>query len=334
VGFARTYVYWLPFIFLLSAYGVTDFFARAIKRIGSLAYGFGLGFIFLLIFFPIKKISKYYDDRKSGSLVVAGPNATMSEASQMAFWAVENISKDNLIVISTGGPESSVLNRYMHKDVLKRMIYFSGGQKLKKIIFIAHQNMPPDIYPFVSISQEHGLKLPENRLQMIYSLGNLGVYELNLKTERFIPPTFDPDYEGKLGSFNIPHINVRQIKRPRAVGTQALLIQNQSGVPMDILSPIVKGVNILKDHAYLLYIFIKPPHQKIAAYLVDKEKWPPSLGKLNPRIGRFRLGNNEVWQVKYSLSNLSKGRHYFQERIGTQKGNNYIDGLQAYILTE
>ena len=46
-------------------------------------------------------------------------------------------------------------------------------------------------------------------------MDNLGVYELDLKVERFIPPRFDPDYEGKIGNFKIPHVNVRQIERPK-----------------------------------------------------------------------------------------------------------------------
>jgi len=223
----------------------------------------------------------------------------------------------------------------MKKNVLARMTHFARGGELKKIVFIAHQDMPPDKYPFVPIFKDRMLKLPASRLNKIHSMDSLGVYELNLKVERFIPPRFDPDYEGKIGNFNIPHVNVRRIERPRAVGARALLIENQSGLPMDMISPIVKVVDILKDHAYLLYIFIKQPHRKVAVYLGEKENWPPSLGKLNPRLGRFRVGSgNETWQVKYNLSHLSKGRHYFQERIGIQKGNNYIDGLQAYLLTE
>ena len=335
VGFARTYVYWLPFVLLLSAYGMTEVFFAVLKQTRGLSYGLGVGVIFLLIFSPAKKISKHYENRKNGSLVVGGPNATLSEASQTAVWVEENIPEDNLIVISTGGPESSVLNRYMKKNVLARMTHFARGGELKKIVFIAHQGMPPDKYPFVPIVQERKLKLPASRLNKIHSLGNLGVYELDLKAERFIPPVFDLDYEGKIGNFNIPHVNVRQIERPRAVGARALLIENQSGLPMDMISPIVKVVDILKDYAYLLYIFIKQPHRKVAVYLGEKENWPPSLGKLNPRLGRFRVGSGkETWQVKYNLSHLSKGRHYFQERIGIQKGNNYIDGLQAYLLTE
>jgi len=335
VGFARHYIYWLPFVLLLSAYGITELFLQLKKKIGGPVYGLGLGFVFLLVFFAVKQTTKFYTARENGSLLVAGPNATLSEASQMAVWVDENIPEDNLIVISTGSPVSSVLNRYMGKKVLKRMIYFARGGKLRKIIFIAHQDMPPEKYPFVSMFKDRMLKLPASRLNKIHSMDSLGVYELNLKVERFIPPRFDPDYEGKIGNFNIPHVNVRRIERPRAVGARALLIENQSGLPMDMISPIVKVVDILKDHAYLLYIFIKQPHRKVAVYLGEKENWPPSLGKLNPRLGRFCVGSGkETWQVKYNLSHLSKGRHYFQERIGIQKGNNYIDGLQAYLLTE
>ena len=74
--------------------------------------------------------------------------------------------------------------------------------------------------------------------------------------EKLIPPTFDPDYEGKIGNSNIPKVNIRQIERPRMLGEKALNIENNSGKTMDIISPIVKEVDITEDHAYLLYVFI------------------------------------------------------------------------------
>ena len=74
--------------------------------------------------------------------------------------------------------------------------------------------------------------------------------------EKLIPPTFDPDYEGKIGNSNIPKVNIRQIERHRMVGEKALNIENNSGKTMDIISPIVKEVDITEDHAYLLYVFI------------------------------------------------------------------------------
>ena len=337
VGYARIYIYWLPFVLFLSAYGMIEIISWLKKQIGNLVYGLGVGVVFLLIFSSAKQITKYYEDRDNGSLVVAGPNATLSEATKMAVWVNENIPENNLVVISAGGPESSVLTKYMKKKVLERMIYFSSGGELKKIIFIAHQDMPPHEYPFVPMVQDRMLKLPSSVFNKIYSIGNLDVYELNLKVEKLIPPTFDPDYEGKVGNANIPKVNIRQIERPRVVGEKALHIENNSGKAMDIISPIVKGVDITEDHAYLLYVFITDfqPLKNVYAHLAEKKTWPPTLGYLNPFLGIFHVtGQNDVWNIFYSLSPLSKGRHYFQERIGIQKGNNYYDGLQSYLLTK
>ena len=337
VGFARHYIYWLPFVLLLSAYGITEVFLQLKKKIGGPVYGLGLGFVFLLVFFAVKQTTKLYTARDNGSLVVAGPNATLSEASQMAVWVDENIPEDNLIVISTGGPVSSVLNRYMGKKVLKRMFYFARGGKLRKIIFIAHQDMPPEKYPFISMFKDRMLKLPASRLNKIHSMGNLGVYELNLKVARFIPPRFDPDYEGKIGNFNIPHVNVWQVDEPRAVGKQALYIENKSGKRMGIISPIVKVTDILKDHSYILYIFIKPFQQKADVHLAEKNNRRPTVGYLNRYLNQGLLrpkGSDAAWHIIYSLSPSSQGRHYFQERIEIQKGDNLLDGLQAYLLTE
>jgi len=293
--------------------------------------------IFFLVFLPAKKINEYFESRNNGSLVVAGPNVTMSEAAKMAVWVNENISKNNLIVISVGGPESSVLNKYMNKKVLERMTYFSRGGILEKIIFIAHQDMPPDEYPFIPMVQERILRLPSSLVNKIHSIGNLGVYELNLKVEKLIPPTFDPDYEGKIGNSNISKVNIRQVETPRVLGKKALHIENNSGNSMDIISPVVKGVDITEDHAYLLYVFITDfqPFKNVSVHLAEKGNWPPSLGYLNPLLGIFTVkGEDTVWNIFYSLSPLSKGRHFFQERIGIQKGNNYYDGLQSYLLTQ
>ena len=213
------------------------------------------------------------------------------------------------------------------------MIYFARGGELRKIIFIAHQDMPPEKYPFVPMFKDRMLKLPASRLNKIHSMGSLGVYELNLKVERFIPPRFDPDYEVKIGNSEIPQVDIRQVDEPRVVGKQALYIENKSGKPMGIISPIVKGADISEDHAYILYVFIKQFTQQISVYLREEKNRPPTVGYLNPWLGEFQVKDrDDVWHIIYSLSPLSQGRHYFQERIEIQKGDNHLDGLQSYLL--
>jgi hypothetical protein len=225
----------------------------------------------------------------------------------------------------------------MGETVLKRMIHYAAGGQLKKIIFIAHQDMPPDKYPFVPMVKERQLKLPRSKINKIYSLGNLGVYELDLKIEQFIPSIYDPDYEGKIGKFNIPGVDVKLIEKPKVVGEKALYTNNKSGKKIDIISPVIKGADISEDHAYLLYVYVVnfEPFENVALHLAEKDNWPPTLGYLNPSLGMFHVkGQNTTWNIFYSLAPLSKGRHYFQEKIGVNLGIHYYDGFRSYLLTE
>jgi hypothetical protein len=86
-----------------------------------------------------------------------------------------------------------------------------------------------------------------------------------------------------------------------------------------------------------LYIFIKPFQQKADVHLAEKNNMRPIVGYLNPYLNQGLLrpkGSDPAWHITYSLSPSSQGRHYFQERIEIQKGDNLLDGLQAYLLTE
>ena len=121
------------------------------------------------------------------------------------------------------------------------------------------------------------------------------------------------------------------------VGEKALQIENNSGKAMEIISPLVKRVDITEDHAYILYAFITDfkPLKNMFVHLAEKKNCPPALGVLNPLIGTFQVtGQNDSWNIFYSLSALTKGRHFFQEIILAQRGNNHYDGLQSYLLTK
>ena len=81
------------------------------------------------------------------------------------------------------------------------------------------------------------------------------------------------------------------------VGERALHIENNSGKAMDIIFPIVKRVDIIEDHAYLLYVFITDvqPLKRAHAHLAEKKTWSPTLGYLNPFFGIFQVtGQNDV----------------------------------------
>ena len=83
------------------------------------------------------------------------------------------------------------------------------------------------------------------------------------------------------------------------VGEKALHTENNSGKTRDIISPIVKGVDITEDHAYLLYVFITnvQPLKRVYAHLAKKKTWLPTLGYLNPFLGIFQVTGQNVFEI-------------------------------------
>ena len=103
---------------------------------------------------------------------------------------------------------------------------------------------------------------------------------------------------------------------------------------MAMISPIIKGADILRDDSYILYVFIRHTQQKVSVHLAEEGNWPPTVGYLNTHLGISQMGPwEDTWHIIFSLSPLSKGRHYFQEWIEIQREDNYVDGLQSYLLT-
>jgi hypothetical protein len=139
VGYARIYIYWLPFILFISAYGMVEVISFLKKNTGNLVHGFGAGIIFLLAFSPTKQIIKYYEARENGSLVVAGPNPTLSEATKIAGWVDKNIPQNNLIVVSVGGPESSALIPHHEKNrSFAPELFYSYSESKRLILDLQH----------------------------------------------------------------------------------------------------------------------------------------------------------------------------------------------------
>ena len=70
-------------------------------------------------------------------------------------------------------------------------------------------------------------------------------------------------------------------------------------------------------------------------HLAEKTNWPPALGVLNPLIGTFQVtGQNDSWNIFYSLSALTKGRHFLANRFlntPTKKVRKVKDDLKTFL---
>jgi len=335
VGFPRVYLYWLPFILLLAAHGMVSLVTAVRKSNVVAGHVLTAVFVLVLIAQPVNQLATYYSLRVAGAFTSNGPNPAMAEAEQMANYVEENISEDHLILVMASGPESSVLNHYLGERVRRSMIRFANGERLKKIILICHKDVPPQKYKFIMAVGAPRLVIPDHLATLIKTIGNLRIFDLDLRVSRLMPQDFDPDYDAGLESRTSEKLFIESVDQPRVIGRRLLAARNRTSQALSAVSPVVKAVNNLGEDTFVLTVYITLYGERALAILADKDRWPPAMGYLNYYLGMFKLPGSDLrWQVVYLLSHLKKGENNLREILQVQGGQTFhLDGLQSFILS-
>lgn len=335
IGFPRVYIYFLPFVLMLVAQGIATI-ASKIKQFHQAAgYTFMAILLIGMIFSPIRFLVNHYNSR------YYVPDATMAEAKQVLSYVQENIPRNQLIVILSGGPERSVLIHYLKTRIQEDMFSFVQGEKPDKIIFISHRLVPPKDYSIQGYFQNNFLILPHKTTKLIKTVGNLRLYEFNRKIYRFIPPVYDPDYnpdfERQVANQNHPAITIKNIENPKVLGKQALVMKKNTAEDFIIGSFFTKTVDIKKIDDYVLFIYVRKYGQLSNALLAayDEKNGPPPVGILNMYFGKFKVsGSDFIWQMVFTLSPIDRGRSGLQEIIHLHDETSYFDGFQSFLLSK
>lgn len=332
VGYSRIYIYLLPFVLMVIAQGIVAI-ASQIMRLSSLA-----GYMFVAVVAVGMLANPVL-------LQLQFPNrtgVTIAEAKQALIYAQESIPHSHLILVPS---DSSALSHYLEKRIKKDMFSFVTGSIPGKIILMVPKEIPPENYEFDpyyppdysvgTIPSKNTIHLPAHDFKLINTIGNLHIYELGFNIFRFLPASFDPDYETKL-NFQDPQIHA--VENPKVLGIQALMAEKPTYPDSLIASPVITPVDITAKEAYLLSVYVRNYGQKSKALLVDHElkEWPPSqMVYLNKYMGQFELPGSDVnWQMLFILSPIAEGHHDLQEIIDWQDGDEaaYFDAVQSFVL--
>ncbi|HJN02908.1 MAG: hypothetical protein QF907_01600 [Nitrospinota bacterium] len=327
VGPPRVYIYLLPFVLMLVARGIVGFFSQINKRYGKkMEHILTAGFCICLAVQPTLSLIKYYPSRYHRKI------STIDTAIQVRSYVAENVLSNTLIVIPY---RDKTLLHYLEDRIIDNMIDILFTGKVSKIVFIGHQNIQPQEFPLRQLYQNQSMPLRKQYFELIEEIGNVKIYNFAVKISHFIPPVFDPDYEGKLTFQKSKDITIENIEDPKVIGRQALVIRNKTKKEFLLGSRQIKTVDIKSDYAYLLFAFFRGYPQGSGALLHSLENdWPPQFAYLNEHQKVHRFGKSDkYWQMVFLLSPLRKGKHSFQEVINLlAEENSHFDGFQSFIL--
>jgi len=355
LGPPRVYIYWLPFVLTLVAFGATEAFYLVKYKYSNLpAYSLAVVFLVTII---IKPAMTFSDNLSSVASAYGRPGTTFVDAKDAALFVKNNVSDHDLIIIPYS---DKVLRHYLEKRVAKNMLNIIQNGRLGKIIFLGPSTMPPHEFPDVGIpiSNTHFLKnLPFNTIK---AFGGLRLYDLGVNIQKISPPGPDRDYENHINFHHDRTVMLEHVERPRLAGKLSLAVK-QTGNGTKFISRQMKVEKNEKEGTFFLLNFAKEYDSESEGILFfDKANTPPGVLELNGFYGVFvstpsqlkwkRLGPYKnfmvqpddyenklvdfIWEIKFAIIPVPTGNIMFAEGFRTRESVTYLDGWQLFFLQE
>jgi hypothetical protein len=217
--------------------------------------------------------------------------------------------------------------------------------------------MPPYKIPDIGIKLNNPL-LKNHTFNVIQSFGNLRLYKLTFSIKKLSPFDGDRDYENHLNLKPDKTTQIDHVKQPKIAGNESLLVRQYANHGK-LMSRQFKMIEINKEGTFILVNFATGyEHQSEAQFVVPGRKplvggnyWNSLNGvfvlrnsKFNwKREGPFRnfavepdiyqeKGVEFVWQIKFMIFPVPKGKMYFSEGFRTWEKKTYFDGFQSFLL--
>ncbi len=336
-GFARTYIYLLPFVMILTAVGIEKTFDH-VQTFNPLL---GKCLLFVVVAGALFESGSHLNQYYSSCSRIT--NTPMSEARQVYSFVQTKIPMDQLIVITRPGED--VLNHYLQRRIHDSAMLFFHGKKPDRIIFVSRYDTPPWTYPASGAS--NALTVPQDAVRQIAAIGDTRIYEFGHNIERLIPADFDPDYATKLfETYDSQPLQIEKTANADTFGKQSLVMRNNTGKVMYVNSNLVKSVDIEKEGTYILLAYLREWTQDSDVLLVDYNKrtapqveasylLPFNKNYQMPADGSCFIvdKNNRIWEMMFALYPIKPGHHDLVETFSLVHQTSYFDGIQSFIVT-
>ena len=352
LGPPRVYVYWLPFVLIGAAFGVTETLILIKNKYSSqLSYSLAAVFLAAIVFKPVMTYSENLSSVGSPS------GTTLEEAKDAAVFVKNNVSDHDLIVI----PYSDrVLRYYLEERVGKNMLNIIQSGRLGKLIFLGPSDIPPHEIPDVGLPIPNTHFLKNLSFNTIKAFGDLRLYELGLNIIKLSPPGPDLDYENHIKFHHDKTVKLEHAEQPRLAGKLSLAVK-QTGKRTKFYSKEMKVAINEKEGTFFLLNFAKEYDSgSEGALFFFKGNTPPGILPLNGFHGVFVATTSQliwkrldlyknflvqpddyenksvkyIWEIIFAIIPVPIGEVMFAEGFRTQKTLTYFDGWQLFLLQD
>ena len=349
MGPPRVYIYWLPFILIVTGFGLTEFLVWVHARFPSyLAYSLGAIILTVIVFYPLKTYSI-----NLSKVLHSNQVTTLRDAKAAKSFIDNNISQNDLLVIPFA---DRVLNYYLGERIALNMLNILQEGRLEKIFFLASSKVAPHSIPNIGVSSDIDV-LENHSFKVKKTFGKLKLYDLNFSIKKLAPLNTDRDYENHLDLSYNKNTLLNNVKQPRIAGKEALSLTQSAGQGR-AMSKNFKMIKNNKKGSFILVNFATGyGHRSEAQLMFPKGKGPKEDNYWNSLNGVFfsresklnwlrtdpyrnlniqpdfsKGGTRFGWQIKFIIFPIKKGKVLFTEGFRTKEPVTFFDGFQSFIL--
>ena len=349
LGPPRVYVYWLPFFLILIGFGMGELLIYAKSKFSSfLVYYIATIILAVIIFYPLASHSDrfFQTPPKQGT--------TLKDAKTAIAYIKKNTSRHDLIIVPFS---DRVLRYYTGEDIALKMLSIIQEGHLNNIFFLGPSEIPPYKIPDIGVKLNTPL-LKNHTFNVIQSFGNLRLYKLTFSIKKLFPFDGDRDYENHLNLKHDKTTQIDHVKQPKIAGNESLLVRQYANHGK-LMSRQFKMIENNNDGSFILVNFATGyRHRSESQFLFPKGKTPEGDNYWNSLNGVFVLRDSQfvwkrtdpfrnfvvepdiykekgvefVWQIKFIIFPIQRGKILFTEGFRTWERETYFDGFQSFLL--
>ena len=260
VGFPRVYIYFLPFLLMVAGVGIESQFRRLWIYNSVLGKSLALALVLVVAGQFYSWAILHYPKRINVS------NGTMAEARLVKNYIDNEVSFDHFLIFAVHDPVANILNHYLSDQLRNRMELFLAGKEVKKILFVSHVGAPPDKFPWVHVFKEKPLKIPASYLLKIKEFGKLHIYEFDVFLTRWDSGKEKRDTETVFAGVSDSTFESYKVQAPKLFGNYSLRVENKTGMPALLKSPISKQMKAISNTAFVLNYFVRTAGKTLMGY--------------------------------------------------------------------